>query len=305
MIMEMLGPMAIFSFARTCKAFRAAYKAHLQSKTYQYLNQYQLRPEEFMKAMVLTSSIIAGAIPACVLTGSKPETNEIDIITPSSEEHTIQNILEPDMGFTLAETRVPRGMQGALRILYVYEKAGKTVRLWISSGENPTVPIMLASTTFMMNFISPRGVYCAYPKLTLLRRGLVNHFTDDRDDTGDTETFTHLADPFNKTTYKGVSIASDDTRWPEVMRRHRCFTSTTCPHTMRSLYDASALFITFSANQNTSQQAHVTRHARMDRSQTTVWSLGGAHCDDTDLYQRAFAQNKKMYTRVSRSHAVH
>jgi hypothetical protein len=295
MIMEMLGPMAIFSFARTCKMFRAAYKNYLRSKTYQYLNRYLLRPEEFMKAMILTSSIIAGAVPLSVLTGNNLETNELDIMTPSSEEHSMQNVLQPDMGFTLTATVVPRGMQGALRILHVYEKDTKTIRLWISSGENPTIPVLLTSTTFMMNFISPRGVYCAYPKLTLAKRALVNHFTDDGDSTEEPDTFTGLT----QTICGGINSADDDTKWPDVMRRHRCFISATCPHTMRTLYDTSGLFLTFDTKQGSSQQWHAARHACMDRHQTTVWSLGGAHCNDLDLYQKAFAQSKSIYNRVS------
>ncbi|KAJ7722047.1 hypothetical protein B0H16DRAFT_1334957, partial [Mycena metata] len=123
--------------------------------------------------MLSTSSIIAGSVPANILTGGSFAPNDLDVVTPASEEDTMIAMLK-NYGFELVEAKVPRGMQGSLRMLYTLEKNETPIRLWISTSENPTVPIMLTATTFVMNFISPWGIYCAYPRMTLTERGLLN-----------------------------------------------------------------------------------------------------------------------------------
>ncbi|KAJ7441877.1 hypothetical protein FB451DRAFT_1414463 [Mycena latifolia] len=276
-VMRMLGPMVLTELSKTCRAFGNAYKAHMLSTTYQMLHRFGLPPRTFLKAMLSTASVIAGSTAANILVGGRFEPEDLDVFTPSSECNSMRTILQENLGFRLSEETLPDGMQGTLRMLYVYEKQGRTVNLWIASGENPTVPIMLTTSTFMMNFISPWGIYCAYPHLTLKKRGIINHFTDNEYSTREPTTYRRVIDSIDKSTKRGISFEVDDRNWSDVTAGHRCYTSPTCTHTIRTLYDKAGLFIF---------------------THTTIWSLGGDYCNDPVLYHRAFSQSKKLYVRT-------
>jgi hypothetical protein len=298
MIIEYADPIDALNFGRTCKTYRTAFKTHMLSLTYRALNEFHLPPRRFMRAMLLTSSIIAGSVAANIVSGNRYEPSDLDIVTPASEETSMKSILRQEMGFRIIDEGVPTGMQGSLRMLYEYVKHGKSVRLWIASGENSTVPVMLTSTTFVMNFISPWGVYCAYPTLTLIQRGLVNRFTDDRDDSPGKTTFCRLSTGFDKYTERGVTFEVCDKPWQDNNRKHKCFVSPTCTHTMRSLYDNAGLHIDFPV-QYEDGESLIAGRTRYDSSHTTIWSLGGQHCEVPGLYQKAFAQSKPLFIYVS------
>ncbi|KAJ7023293.1 hypothetical protein C8F04DRAFT_895028, partial [Mycena alexandri] len=190
---------------RTCTTYRNAFKAHMLSKTYKAINAVDIPPADFMEAMLTTSSIIAGSVPANIRTGSRFTPNDLDIVTPASEEDTMLAILKR-YGFERTGNKTPRGMQGTLRMLYTLSKGKSTVRLWVASSENPTVPVMLTATTFVMNYISPWGIYCAYPRMTLTNRGLLNYFTDDGLDLDHEITYARIMQALNKYRLRGVSL---------------------------------------------------------------------------------------------------
>ncbi|KAJ7705914.1 hypothetical protein B0H16DRAFT_1826310 [Mycena metata] len=265
-IMEMIAPRHLVSLARTCTRFRIAFRTHMLSATYKALNKVHLPPSEFMEAMLSTSSIIAGSVPANILTGGSFAPNDLDVVTPASEEDTMIAMLK-NYGFELVEAKVPRGMQ-----------------------ENPTVPIMLTATTFVMNFISPWGIYCAYPRMTLTERGLLNYFTDEGHDTDNSSTYSRVMRALNKYIARGVAFQVDDRNWPDMTRNHSCFVSASCTHTTRNLYDSAGLHISFPV-EHKGYRRYFAENTRLNSSQTTIWSLGGHFCGSPVLYHRAFSRN--------------
>jgi hypothetical protein len=296
-IMEIAGPRTMLPFAGTCRAFRTAFLSHMRIMVFRAVNEFALPAREFMRAMLMTSSVIAGSVAANVVTGSRYEPSALDVVTPASEEHSMLAILQQDMGCILVESTVPLGMQGSLRMMYEFERKGRSIKLWIAAGENPTVPIMLTNTTFVMNFISSWGIYCAYPTLTLSSRGLVNHFTYADDDGDGNATFSRVNASFFKYVNRGVAFEVDDRSWADTRKRHRCFVSATCPHTIRSLYDNAGLYIAFPVEYD-GVKTLGSKSTRLDRNQTTIWSLGGGYCNEPPLYHAAFAQSKSLYILV-------
>jgi hypothetical protein len=298
-IMEIAGPQTMIGFAGTCRAFRKAFLHHMHSMTFRAMNEFGIPPREFMHALLMTSSIVAGSVAVNVITGSRFKPSAFDVVTPASEEHSMLAILGQTIGCVLVRTSVPIGMQGTLRMLYEFEHGGRIVRLWIAAGENPTVPVMLTDTTFVMNFISPWGIYCAYPNLTLKRRGLINHFTYSDDDENGTAKFSGISSSFFKYAARGVAFEIDDRSWADAANKHRCFTSATCPHTIRSLYDTSGLYLSFPIEYD-GVPYHIAQNTRLDGKYTTIWSLGGGYCNEPQRYHAAFSQSKNLYILVRR-----
>ena len=298
LIMVFAGPRTMLGLARTCRTFRNAFLAHMQSMTLRAITDFGLPARELMRCMLNTSSVIAGSVAANVITGSRYEPSALDVVTPASEEHSMRAVLGQNMGCTPVDSVLPTGMQGSMWMLYEFEKEGRSIRLWVAVGENASVPVMLTSTTFVMNFISPWGIYCAYPTLTLVRRGLVNHFTEADDDSNGDAFFSRVGPSFCKYVERGVVFEVNDRNWADTLKKHRCFTSATCPHTIRSLYDRSGLHISFPVAFD-GLHDRATQNIRLDNNHTTIWSLGGGYCNEPLLYHAAFSQSKTLYSRVS------
>ncbi|KAJ7028870.1 hypothetical protein C8F04DRAFT_1188301 [Mycena alexandri] len=292
-IMDFVPPRHLVCFARTCTTYRNAFKAHMLSKTYKAINAVDIPPADFMEAMLTTSSIIAGSVPANILTGSRFTPNDLDIVTPASEEDTMLAILKR-YGFERTGNKTPRGMQGTLRMLYTLSKGKSTVRLWVASSENPTVPVMLTATTFVMNYISPWGIYCAYPRMTLTNRGLLNYFTDDGLDLDHEITYARIMQALNKYRLRGVSFEVDDRNWKDMAKKHVCFSSSSCTHTSRNLYDAAGMHISFPV-EHKGFKKYLADNTRLNSFQTTIWSLGGNFCGSPVLYHRAFSRNVPIF----------
>ncbi|KAJ7746069.1 hypothetical protein B0H16DRAFT_1726676 [Mycena metata] len=255
-----------------------------------------------MEALLTTSSIVAGSVPANILTGGSFNPNDLDVVTPASEEDTMLAILE-GYGFSKIDAKNPRGMQGSLRMVYTLEKSDRTIRLWIASSENPTVPVMLTATTFVMNFISPWGIFCAYPRMTLTKRGLLNYFTDEGRNADHEITYARVMRALNKYTARGVSFQVDDRNWPDMARNHTCFVSSSCTQTTRNLYDSAGLHISFPVEYDGFKR-YFAENTRLNSSQTTIWSLGGHFCGSPVLYHRAFSRNVRLHTKKPEVEAI-
>ncbi|KAJ7044250.1 hypothetical protein C8F04DRAFT_1174691 [Mycena alexandri] len=296
LIMTLLGPWSMLNFSLTCKAYNSAFKHHMLSITYQSLNKFDIPPERFMRIMLATSSIIAGSVAANIISGQNYTPSDLDIISPSSQENSMRTIFTETLGFAADGSTVPDGLQNTARMVHSYKKNNKSVRLWIAAGENPTVPVMLTASTFVMNFISPWGIYCAYPRLTLLKRAIINHFTDDGSDSRFDLTYTRVGAAFDKYTARGVSFEVDDRSWTDTCKSHQCYVSSTFTHTTRNLYDPWGMHIPFPVSYD-GVPPFIAKNTRYDSAHTTIWSLSGDYCNDPVLYHRAFAQSKNLYAR--------
>ncbi|KAJ7715118.1 hypothetical protein B0H16DRAFT_1477640 [Mycena metata] len=295
-IMALLGPWSMLNFSLTCKSYNSAFKHHMLSITYQSINKFEIPPERFMKLMLSTSSIIAGSVPANILSGNNFLPSDLDVISPSSQEDSMRSIFTDVLGFVEDGSTVPHCLQDTARAVHSYKKNEKSVRLWIAAGENPTVPVMLTTSTFVMNFISPWGIYCAYPRLTLLKRAIINHFTDDGPNSRSDLAYAKVGLTFDKYTSRGVAFAVDDRGWTDTCKSHRCYVSPTCTHTTRNLYDPWGMHIPFPVTYE-GIPPYVAQNTRYDARHTTIWSLGGDYCNDPVLYHRAFAQDRGLHAR--------
>ncbi|KAJ7758616.1 hypothetical protein B0H16DRAFT_1457151 [Mycena metata] len=283
-IMDLITPKHLVSFARTCSKFRSVFKNHMLSATYRAMNKVHLPPRAFMEALLTTSSIVAGSVPANILTGGSFNPNDLDVVTPASEEDTMLAILE-GYGFSKIDAKNPRGMQGSLRMVYTLEKSDRTIRLWIASSENPTVPVMLTATTFVMNFISPWGIFCAYPRMTLTKLRPFKLFHGRGSKCGPRNHLRQSHARPEQVHWPGACLSRSTTgigpTWPGITRLHISFPVE---------YDGF--------------KRYFAENTRLNSSQTTIWSLGGHFCGSPVLYHRAFSRNVRLHTKKPEVEAI-
>ncbi|KAJ7028259.1 hypothetical protein C8F04DRAFT_1188798 [Mycena alexandri] len=214
------------SFSRTCRAYRAAYLFHIFSKCKTSIAEFDLDPESLMTMLVKTRGIIIGSVPLYVLTGEESVAKNLDILVPASSEATMKIFLRSEFGYSITDTNLHHGAHGTLRMEYTYQKRRHTIMLRVATGENPLVPLMLSESTLTMNFISPWGLFCAYPQLTLRRRGLLNHFTEDEHDAKSSKTYLRVTNTFNKYQKEGFDLRPNPSawcgHWVEVFATIRC-----------------------------------------------------------------------------------
>lgn len=295
-ILSYLCPRRKIAFSRTCRAYKAAYLAHMYSICKKAIARFDVDPERLMKALLKTGAIITGSVPTAVLTGDEFIANNLDIMVPASSGETMRIFMRHEFGFTLEDTNVHQGARGTMRMEYTFKKEGHTVILRVATGENPLVPLMLSDSTITMNFISPWGIFCPYPQLTLWKRGMMNHFTEDDRDSKTSKTYLRIMKSFHKYNGRGFDQGSNPNAW-QTSATHKCYLSAICPHTIRTLYDSSGLFVKFGIQRHL--RSYLSDTIRYNDKYTVVWSLGGDFCNQPVLYHRAFSESHKIYPRVS------
>ncbi|KAJ7258987.1 hypothetical protein C8J57DRAFT_1073393, partial [Mycena rebaudengoi] len=125
----------------------------------------------------ITRSIISGSLPLAILTGGTFIPNDMDIFVPCSQEQTMLALLEIQYG--CIPTASVRGQNyinsevANVRWLSTTDSAWH-INLMTCTGECPVSALWHFHSTLVMNFISSKGIYSAYPKLTLHHWGILS-----------------------------------------------------------------------------------------------------------------------------------
>ncbi|KAF4618641.1 hypothetical protein D9613_009830 [Agrocybe pediades] len=144
-----------------------------------------------------------------------------------------------------------------------------SINIIISTTETALIPIFYFHSTAVMNYISPYGIFCAYPKLTFNLRNMLNplHSRNPHDNW-------RLWSCVDKYRARGFSTRFDPIHWDD-MANHVCETDYNCPTTMRTTFDEGCLFFPFPNPLGT-----YTSMA----SGIVVWCLGGFPCGYVGQY---------------------
>ncbi|KAJ7221909.1 hypothetical protein C8J57DRAFT_1253835 [Mycena rebaudengoi] len=232
-ILNQLDTTCIANMSMTSKHYNAVVKDLFMRRMFKFLSNFDLDPTAFVRTMGKTSTIVGGIAPIIIMSGTDQLPNHVNIYSPSSQEDTVVALLE-QQGYHLS-TSYAKGGEMQLRMIHSMEKGPKEIRLHISEDENASLPIFSAPSTALMNFISVHGVYCAYPRLTLRKQALLNlaGVTTPRigPDFEETDTEREILDSFRYTL------------WPQYS--HKCFRSSVCPSTIRTLHDPTSVIFRF------------------------------------------------------------
>jgi hypothetical protein len=143
--------------------------------------------------------------------------------------------------------------KGILQNKYFKKDTGAVVNLIETRSSAPTAVFMFHST-FVMNYLTWNTLVCAYPKMTVRGRGLLNSDADEQSP----RTMSCLI----KYILRGFDNMERDEEWDST---HVCNRSSYCPRTLRRINDRGTMCATFSDDEGVAPDL-------VDAS--VVWRLG-------------------------------
>lgn len=108
------------------------------------------------------------------------------------------------------------------------------IHVVVTSDPDPLVAIVSVATSLLMNFITPYGFGCAYPKMTLSRRGLTNNHAWDVSPA--------IVDLYAS---RDFTMSRSGLKLRFVPQYHICTRHDCCPLTVRSIRDSLMLYCSF------------------------------------------------------------
>ncbi|KAJ7511765.1 hypothetical protein B0H11DRAFT_1700047 [Mycena galericulata] len=226
-----------------------------------------------------TRSVISGSAVLKVLTNLQFIPNDLDVYVPEAQEGAMDRFLTTEMGFTCYQkTPVQYPEHVGLKIHYSYCKGAHKIDVLVVEGDNALLALFRFHSTIVMNFISHKGVYCAYPDLTM------NHLS-----VANTE---YLADPMTaartnrcleKYRRRGVQTETQvgiGHKSRKGYRTHECGVDPNCSTTLRSVHDGHGTFTPMGSygEENKKEEEEFDAY---DNCHSVVWSIGGPVCRTT------------------------
>lgn len=245
---------------------------HIDKTVHQLLRIFDLHSVDVFRLLHATGSVISGSAALLLLFPWSFEPGDLDIYVPRSQINFTIKVIRDMFGFELYRTAGPYVKNEAIQGIFWFRKGEITLNVISSTTDNPLEPIFHFHSTVVMNFISSVGIFCAYPTLTLKRRGLVNAEIYERG-----QSISAINACLDKYRQRGFSLSHTLGEWND-MDRHTCTRDPSCPHTIRTVYDHGGLFYPFTRRSwirtKTNLRIHGTTHS-------SVWSLGANRCGNT------------------------
>lgn len=246
---------------------------HIDHTIHQILRLFDLQSPDLFRLLHATGSVISGSAALLALLPWTFEPADLDIYVPRSQTNFVIKVIRDMHGFELYRSATPSRYRGnpAVGGIFWFRKNHITLNVIASTSDNALEPIFHFHSTVVMNFISSLGVFCAYPNMTLNRRGLVNADVHLRGQSEET-----ISRCFDKYRSRGFTINTTLNDW-EDMDGHRCTQDPSCPHTLRSVYDRGGLFYRFRRRSWMGTRTKLRIHGAITSS---VWSLGANKCSN-------------------------
>ncbi|EDR11710.1 uncharacterized protein LACBIDRAFT_314230 [Laccaria bicolor S238N-H82] len=268
----------IRSFAQTNrynKTQTALYHKHTLVREIAKRGVCPIRLIEIMKS---TGSVITGSIPLLLMfpqISSLPH-DHISMMVGSDARDILLNLLRERCDFNV--TRVERRpMWDNMRDpnltegIFTLTKATFTITITVSRTNHPIQPMFENDLTLDMNYVTPYGLTCAYPLLTVSRRSFLN-----------LHKFPYHV-PLSHLLYEnaGFRIAKAIWIWKD-FEDHECGNNGSCPFTVRSITDKDVMTVLWDE-----KPVHECRPKGIDGMM--IWKLRGSiHCIDGQTRSAAF-----------------
>ncbi|KAJ3564752.1 hypothetical protein NP233_g8087 [Leucocoprinus birnbaumii] len=181
-VFEILKRVSVIDLVRIAKA-----SPHLSSvvgeavrmRVYNVIRGFFSTPGTFLQVLRRCNSIVGGSCALRALSEKEFTPNNIDIYVPSTHTDEMLAYLK-DNGYDVTSQAVsePFGVGYWLKhissVIYLTRMtaSGSTVaHVHQTTSRSAVLPLCTSDLTGIMNFITPRGIVCLYPQLTL--RGVV------------------------------------------------------------------------------------------------------------------------------------
>jgi hypothetical protein len=228
-------------------------------------------PASLLRSLDQNNGIISGSVALyAIITQTQPEWTPMDVdiyVTDFHASKLIEHILSVQHYVFQSEATPTRNKYTELddvKKVMTFGNGAHNIDIIISDNSCVEGHVFRFHSTPVMNFINGRGVYCAYPLLTLNMRGIIHSQCWKLNKQPKIKMLACVA----KYRDRGFDIVRDPKIWPDCAE-HTCFRSGTCPHTIRAVNDNRGLWIPLQP-----QNQYDPRNV-INRTYSTVWTLGG------------------------------
>lgn len=253
------------------------------------LDECEVDAVELLGILECTRGLLSGSAALLMVSDLDFEPGDLDLYVPDSQEDTAISLCIKALGYSPIESR------GALydnnthiRTVHWLTKKERKMNIMVVKGENAAVAIFKFHSTVVMNYLSSRGIYCAYPTLTLKSLATPNLAIMICDNM----TAERCRACFDKYRGRGIRFEPDARNFPG-HETHRCFADGECPGTVRTTQDDKGLFVELFPP-TTSEEKFLEEH-----TYTTIWALGGPICSGKQ-YHEGLSTSLRMETTTVR-----
>jgi hypothetical protein len=277
-ILETTSFIDIRSFAQTNRHNKTQTTLYHKHILVREIAKRGVNPSQIFQIMKSTGCVITGSIPLSLMfpqESSLPH-KHITMMVGSDSRDDLLNLLRERCDFNVnrverrpmwANIRDPNLTEG----IFTLTKESFTIIITVSRTNHPIQPMFENDLTLDMNYVSPYGLTCAYPLLTLSRRSFLN-----------LHEFPHHI-PLSHLLYEsaGFSIAKAIWIWKD-FDDHECGDHGSCPFTVRSITDRDVMTVVWDE-----KPIHEYRPKGIDGMM--IWKLRGSlHCIDGQARSAAF-----------------
>lgn len=228
------------TLAATNKFYHVLVTLHIPRRADDMFRAFDLNPTLMRDTLHQTQSVVSGSCALLVVLPWVFTPNDMDLYVPNIHAARLLHLLSTRFGYALNEGATEYPGTVGMSALYNLSNGRRSMQVISVTAQNPLKSLYKFHSTIVMNFISSRGIYSAYPRLTSEMRGLKNTYA-----------IAYSAQPpqlvnacFDKYANRGIDLAPTLARWPEY-DGHVCGISGSCPHTDRRLGDKHELFVPF------------------------------------------------------------
>ncbi|KAJ7758617.1 hypothetical protein B0H16DRAFT_1820572 [Mycena metata] len=252
------------------------------SRVREILANFDINPQHLLDLLRTTRGIVSGSAALLMVTDMDFKPGDLDIYIPASQDQTALLLVQRRLGYQLKKSSARSYENNAdIKRVHLLTKGRNKIHVVTTKGENAAATIFRFHSTIVMNLLTAWGIYCAYPSLTLKRKGVANLPTL----LNDLSLSIRSRTCYEKYRSRGVTLENDVRKFPE-HAAHICHASAECPHTVRSTSDGKGLYVELF-----NQPPHEVQRQEMGEY-TTVWMLGGPMCSSGNTFCTGF--NKSL-----------
>jgi hypothetical protein len=226
-ILQDLDVRTLARFARTSRAHRYVIADMNRMVAHKAIKVFGFDPVKFLDMLKETDSVVAGAVALSTVLRVPLNPDAMDICVPQKQAEKLIAMLR---AISQYDGAVPEDYQNTTSAITLWNPENRQITVHITKSPSAIHPLFVAQNTFEMCFISAYGIACAYPALTLDKRGLKN--VNAKHEPGTSEWV------------KGWTAETTLAGWEE-FNNHICGQDGSCPLTVRNIHDKFVMFMEF------------------------------------------------------------
>lgn len=279
-IWEFLPFTDLLSYADTSKVNRIYVQLFIVRTTNDEIRPFCVDPVRFRRVLWDTELVISGSVALASMlpaTSRDWKPTDMDVYTTEDRAHIVHQYLttrEKYRPLYVFDSHNPYYNNGGSlkRVVRLVKAKGSKIDLIIVSHKFSITGVCSFYGTHVMNAITGRGLWSAYPKLTIERRSIINASLNPF-----IFSMSHAVQKcVLKYANRGYEFPINAIIWWR--SRHTCNRSFSCPHTARSSLDKGCLVV--GAPDNDFQLfVRNNMESVFNGNYRTLWRMGGDRCN--------------------------